>query len=336
MDRILALNTSCVTLYTAKVFLEATESLALGIILLVMIPTAFILNLLLTISLAKTDQITSNASNILIAALSVSDCFNACIGMPLLAVMLLLYPKTTNCSLQFAATFFVFLFINASGLFIVLITLDRYIHMDPNLKQNKLLQMAKRFFKVPKIYVLVSFTVIGSFASAGFILVASMYYIHELFILSVMVLVGAVFTCIAIFTGVFLYSHSVLRIRHFIKNSPIYKANTGEGKPETPKYLHDVTVTVFLVLFSMVLSYLPYNLTIAVMATYEVIGKNFIAGKIPLIFAISHVLVYINCVLNAVIIIYRNKKCLKWICIKVIQRIWYFRCKKGRSHAGRE
>ena len=505
MERIWALHTSCITIFTPKVFLDQTECFIFGFILVLESVVAFGGNLLLIISLFKTKQVAPRAprrfgnpfhvrpSNILTTALASSDCLSACISMPLIIVMLLEYPKNTNCYLQFMSTFSAVIFIAASGLFTAFMNLEIYYGMDPDLTgQNKISNTGKRLFRGQnKLFWLVLGIVILSELCAFAVLTCHMEAVHKVQHLSIAILVAAAIIHSAILTNVVAFVHSVLRLRrHFEQNAtitlkesrdkgkvssgpnapaekenikPINEGNGDEGqistklkpnrpsvkdssdaiseengdedktnrnsepnappvrrsinainkenrdenknskdpkpntqavketsneindrnkdkdkknksreqivlwpaeiesisaineeskddakdnmnqKPNTPaaketgnsinndkeetkknnqlpKEFYKARVTVALPVLTCTISYLPCNLCIIVMSVKAYLGTDFLTKEMILIFATSLVLLFAKCVLNPMIIIYRNQRCRRWIRSKCTTR----------------
>ena len=340
MERIWILHTSCITVFTPKVYLDQRECFIFGLILVLESVVAFGGNLLLIISLFKTKQVAPrvprmlrdpflvNPSNILTTALAMSDCLSACISMPLIIVMLLVYPKNTNCYLQFMSTFSAVLFIAASGLFTAFMNLEIYYGMDPDITGQNI---GRRFFKRQnKVFWLVLAIVFLSNLCAVTVLTCSIEAVHKVKHLSIVILVAAVIIHSAILTKVVVFVHSVLRLRrHFEQNAASLTPNTPavngsseetERNNQLPQEFYKARVTVALLVLICTISYVPCNLCIIVMSVQAYLGYDFLTKKMILIFATTVVLVFGKCVLNPMIIIYRNQRRRRWIRSKYITR----------------
>ena len=118
-------------------------------ILVILSFIAIILNLTLIVSFIATRQVTKNTSNILIFALSLSDLATGVVSMPLVA-SILLDKKAVDLCIKSK----VFIILSGNGQYSVLLTVllavDRYLHMNPNIQNRP--SLMRKILKKPNIY----------------------------------------------------------------------------------------------------------------------------------------------------------------------------------------
>ena len=197
-------------------------------------PMIITINAVLIVSFFATKQSMKNTSNLLIVCLSISDCFIGAIVMPLLVIESLWF-NSRYCSIAKVSLPLQYLFGGISLSMTMLLAIDRYIHMEPNVLENE--SKIAKLFKRPRIYILI----IG--CSIFFTAISLSLYL----LLKINPQITAYFTA---FTAIVLlvmmpifvtmYTLSFLRIRRFVAENPIYQ-NRGESDAnESPEYLKQV------------------------------------------------------------------------------------------------
>ena len=224
----------------------------MGISLAIFAPMTVLLNALLMASFIATKQVYLNTSNFLIMCLSLSDFLNGAVTMPLLASILYKVDLKKSCDsfnpVQVTNGFFATL----SSILTVLIAIDRYLNMNPNLVRTS---RCVKVFKRPNIYFLVTVIAIGiltySVISTYAITfdVNSMLFAWLMFINSLMVMFGSCVVAI-------LYAKAYIRIRHFTDASPIYKE--GNGNTTRPRYVRSLYKSVLVLVILMMLIHVPF------------------------------------------------------------------------------
>lgn len=304
------LNITCFNLYSSRLFAEPFETLVIGYVFLVVAPIGLIANLTLVLSLIKTKQALKKNACFLLMLLGISDSLNALISMPLLVVLFLVYPEETACNIEQTAYFFVSLFINISGCLVLITAVDRYIKMDPTLKDTGFRKKLRVFLKRPRLYYVVAFALFMSFA-LSISLVSAIDLAEDTYLLSVIQVVGVSLGYLIIFAVCGFYTHALLKLRAYNKRSEHLRQSSTNSLDRG--YFHKVATTVLLILLFLIISSLPFYIVAGMMSILSSKGENFVAGKLPVLLAVSYLLIFFNGIFNALIFIYRNDKCKKWV-----------------------
>ena len=315
MDQLNSLNLTCLNLYSGRLFMQHYEKKIVGYLFVTMMPFELMVNVLLVLSLVKTNQYRKSNASFLMALLGFSDCLNALISLPLLAVIFLIYPNDTNCGLEQASFFFVLLFINTSGCLVFIISIDRYLKLNPKLTHNGLLKLIESFLKRPKLYFVVTAALVMSLSGAlGFLLTIKLAW-KNIQPLSILTVAGASMAYLTLLGGCILYAHALFKLKAYERTSLVHKqpnsGKTGHG------YFKKAATTVLLIQLALLISYLPFNIVGGMMAIIGSQGQNFVAGRLPATLAASYALIFVNGIFNALIVLYRNDKCQQWILSKL-------------------
>ena len=111
-----------------------------------------------------------------------------------------------------------------------------------------------------------------------------------------------------------IYARGYLRIRRFVAENPVYQ-NRGEADSnESPEYLKELFKTVLLLVIVIVISYVPMIATTLAATILSIVKHTDLKTTNYLIFAhTASIFLFANSFLNALIILYRNKKSKKWL-----------------------
>ncbi len=273
-------------------------TIATGIIFLILSLLTTATNTLLIASLIATKQCTINTTNFLITCLSTSFLLIGIILMPIYSIQYIWHDlETDNLTMASAVLTAGFSGINLS--LILLIAVDRYLHMDPDFHQNS--TRLKKCFERPQIYVVVTISIgISSLlACAQFLLNAKGIYN----------LVYTILTIITLCTSVAVYIRGYNRIRHHIAGNPVYADRTEE-----PEYIKQLYKTVLILLVTLMISLLPISIAICITAANQIIsGSEGQTNELYIFGTLSYYLYHSYSVANPLIVCYRNTKCRKWI-----------------------
>ena len=328
------LNITCFNLYSSRLFAEPVETLVIGCVFLAVTPVGLIANLTLVLSLIKTNQALKKNACFLFMILGISDSLNALISMPLLVVLFLVHPEDTACDLEQTAYFFVSFFINISGCLVFITTVDRYIKMDPNLKDTGFRKKLRLFLKRPRLYYVVAFALFMSFA-LSMALVLAINLAEDTYILSIIQVVGVSLGYLIIFAGCGFYSHALFKLKRYANKSRAYLRQSSTNSLDR-EYFHKVATTVLLILLALVISSLPFYIVAGMMSIIGSKGENFVSGKLPVLLAVSYLLIFFNGIFNSLIFIYRNDKCKQWISDQWNCLLRACRCKLIRQRSRNE
>ena len=272
-------------------------------------PVIITINVALIVSFFATKQSMQNTSNLLIICLSISDCLIGAVVMPVLIIESLWFDTEKHSSIVRVYFSLNYVFGGISFSMTMLLAIDRYIHMNPNILENE--SKIGNLFKRPRIYFLI-------FACCAFFTTTSLslyflvktnpkitaYYAGSMAIL-LLILMPILVT---------MYTRGYLRIRRFVAENPVYQ-NRGEADSnESPEYLEELFKTVLLLIIVTMISYLPNLALNASGAVLTFLNHSYISSTTFLIIAhLAYILVFSNSFLNALIILYRNEKSRKWL-----------------------
>ena len=207
--------------------------------------------------------------------------------------------------------------ISTSTYLTILIAIDRYLHMNPDMEN------LSRFYKVfdrPYVYFLVIFVVIFAVSiSAAFTMFA--YLSPASF--------GIANLCIAFLTVtglciiIVLYTKGYLRIRRCAKSSPLYSESATSGV--APIYVRRLYKTILLLIIVQMVVYIPTCVAQAVFAVLGMIMSQRDYSKVTIWYQFCGILMFSNSFINSLIVIIHNREAKKWICNKTYSII----CKKS-------
>ena len=199
--------------------------------------------------------------------------------------------------------------INVSTLLTVFLGIDRYLHMNPDIRNRQ--SRIKKIFKTPCIYYLIGFLV--TFLMAYFAFAA--FYIHgNAFIdIASFFLTSLVTTAITITAC--LYTKGYLRIRNFTDSNPVY-CNSG-GSSERPEYVRSLYKTVMVLVCLVCIHYLPLSIISIVAAILKYSKISFDGNLFAYFYEFAVLLVYASWFTNSFAILYFNKKAKNWIISKL-------------------
>ena len=201
--------------------------------------------------------------------------------------------------------------INFSAGLAVLIAIDRYLHMNPDLHNRQ--SLARKMFKRPYIFFVNLFVFV---ISETLSLISLFYRSQDRMWKSVMSFTSIILFAFLILTTVALYTRGYLRIRRVADNNPVYRESG-----ETPEYVRSLYKTVLVLVLLVCIHSVPYfGLRLALVILF--ISKKPYNGLI-LKYAseVSILLFNAGCFTNAMAVLYFNKKAKYWI-----------RSKMGRSN----
>ena len=193
-------------------------STIMGLSCAILSPMTVCFNALLMVSLIATKQIYINTTNFLIMCLCLSDFLNGAVPMPLLASVNLNNDDTRRCIGCQTAQVTTGCFGFASATITVLIAIDRYLNMNPNLERRS------RFYKVfqaPYIYYTLAFlttSMLGLSIANTFI--ANVKTSNNF---GMLIIFNVILLTIAVCVVASLYVKGYIQIRKFTEASAIYR-----------------------------------------------------------------------------------------------------------------
>ena len=278
-------------------------------ILMIISSIAIILNITLIASLIATRQVTQNTSNMLICILSLSDLISGAVSLPLMAHILLNMASDDLCIKTKVVMAFV-----GNGQFsiflTVLLAMDRYFHMNPDIRNPP--SKIKTIFKKKNICYLVVFAIIFYFS------------VFIMLVINTQLAVAITITFIGILAVYFLiiaclYTRGYLRIRKFTDNNPVYN-ESGGSTHTTPDYVRRLCKTVLVLILFVFVQNVPICVVhIAAFVLFP--SRNATAIKenavFPYVFEFAVLLSNAGCFINSLIILHFNYKAKDWILTKL-------------------
>lgn len=285
--------------------LPSSAHIVVAAVLTMLIPTTIVMNSLLIAALIATKQVAMNTMNFLLVCLCVSDILNGLLPMLFLAVWFYGHQAIHNCMYENVTLSSISLFYSVSSMLTVLIAVDRYLHMNPDMERRS--RLAK-FFERPNIYYVVVVLLLPSIpVFLLFALVDSSVQI----IAGILNLAYAAFDILLLTVTSFLYIRGYLRIRRFTNESPVYTSyNTAPSKPQ---YVRSLFKTVLLLIIAQLVTYTPMAVASFALAATMFLKRSEGLSAIFVYTYASRVIMFANGMINSAIIFYHNKKARQWV-----------------------
>ena len=279
------------------------QKLLVASIILTMSPVIVILNVLLIVAMIATKQATQNTSNFLIICLSVSDLISGAISLPLLAYLLLGTENKISCIVPKLVAIIGGCVGHFSELLLVLIAIDRYLHMNPNIHHQP--SMVQKILKLPNVIYLVAimFALVFSY-SACLALIEMKETILAILLMSYFITVT-----IYVLSVTCLYAKGYKRISSFADDNIVYSDTVDQ-----PQYVKSLYKTVFVLAILVCATYLPYSLIQGIMIIMRLLkGSNIRHAAFTYLIQIVHLITFSSCFTNCLVVFHYNKKVKRWI-----------------------
>ena len=281
------------------------QNLSIGSLLAIIGLPAFLVNSILIIALVKTNQL-KNTTNVYILFLSLSDCIQGVVSIPLELVLFIVYADKTNCILSSTAQAFSFFNTHLSGYFILLIAFDRYLNIRPEFIEDNAVM---RRLKSKCGSVLLTSVCLGmSLAHGGLSIFTDKYKRLPSLCIGIIDVIG-------IITIYALYIRLYLKVRCHYKESAVYTNDEHLESPRSPKYVNELAKTVLLILITVAVCYSPF-------IVLNIYMSSFRTSKISVTLQYIHYFlmlpVFANAALNACIIVRRNKDIRGYVLKKLL------------------
>ena len=297
----------CTIVYSwSKGFQHNTTYVA---ILLTISSISVLLNLTLIISFIATRQVTKNTSNILIFVVSISDLATGAVTMPLTA-SLLLNVNTEDFCTKSKVLLIAIANSHFSVVLTVLLAMDRYLHMNPNILNNHGSRI-KNIFKIPNIYymmIIIFIFLLSAFTILLFDINTTLKRVIVLFFVYIIAVNMLIIVC--------LYTRGYLRIRKFTDNNPVYN-ESGGSTHTTPDYVRRLYKTVLVLILLAFFQYVPLCV---VQIIAQILLKRNVNG-FPTIFSYFFEFASLSsnagCFTNCVAVLYFNNQAKNWILTKL-------------------
>ena len=257
-------------------------------------------NMFLIYALSRLKQL-SKISYKLILYLSISDFCVGLILQPLVTVVMFVNGEELSCHCKLAAQSFSFLFCQFSSVMVMIITLDRYLHMKYLNKYS--LYMTSRVANL-----LTAGNVLSSICIMLSSIFASKYDRFFPFQSGLIVLDSVVIlTVFVLYTSLYVSVRNREQGLHTLNN--VNKHQAGERGKMNTKGSHHLALakTMVFILISIVICYLPYFIVGFIRPYKSYIKEQDPKESIDVLLLWSFVCVYLNSFLNVLIFVWGNK-----------------------------
>ena len=289
----------CYSVYPSRASFTASNTISLAAANIFVNLLNILTNCFLICALIKTRQ-TKKISSQFILCLSISDCCVGLILQPMVILLLTYFVKDRNCALEMTAEFLSYVFPQISGVMIMIVALDRFLHMK-HLNQYSLYMTRKRGS------LLVVTNVVVALCIASCSLVASLY--GKFFIFNA-ILVG-VDASVVIAIYVF-YTITYRTIHRHLDQMREEQLQINILSPHITKNIpkHDLELakTMVFILTALSICYLPYFILGLIWSYYHHYKEAQAIPTLNILVWWSFILVYLNSSLNAIIFSARNKR----------------------------
>ena len=298
----MAINkTECDNALVNRMLLSTGQSATITATLVLLTMIIVFINGTLAYAMYKCNLLKSRG-NFYLFLLTLSDGLYAISAHPLLLILYTKYKKERNCSLELAACFMGQCVFNVSTYLITLIAFHRYLKIDPSMK-NLSYEGLKHSAMSGRI---ANFLVVCCFVipiAHGFI--STPFFGRKLF--SVATAVIKVINITVFLTICALYVKVYYRFSTSRKQFRSKRRKGGSLRQHSRPYQAEFMKTVLLILISLTVTVLPYFLFDAWTSYY-----TYITGKpkpltLQFAFYLSQITISLNCFLDAIIVIYRNR-----------------------------
>ena len=313
---------NCSEILDNRLNLTVGQNLLVFVLIIIIACLSVTINSILAVALWKAKQLI-NSTNIYIFMLSLSDCFQGAVALPLFAVVYLIYASQMKCKLFIIARGFSSFVVHISAYMILLIAFDRYVNIKLDFtKDNSCLRRLKSKY-VSVLLLILGFT--WSVLAAGSTVIE-----NELAIKLPTICVFVVEMC-AIITLYVLYIKMYNKVRRHIKTSVVYQGESNKERGgamydqektkykrrNRPKYARELGKTILLIMIAVAVCYLPLIVTHSYITGFS---QGTVSPYVQLAYHLSFPIAYCNSVINACIILHRNSRLRRYMKTKILGR----------------
>ena len=266
--------------------------------LAILSPIVVVLNATLIASFIATKQVWMNASNFLIMCISFTDFLSGSLMMPLLATYLHDVNIKYSCLYMSVTFVLMYLVVSVALLLTMLMALDRYIHMNPDIERPSRL---RKIFKQP-------------YLSCTVVIVCLLCVVFSWFS-AFSAGKSGVTTTIIVGSGIILFLITVpcLYIRGYLRVRRFTRVNANANSTYQAAYLKSLSKTVMILISLACFSSLPFAVSNIVYVLVKVYGNKGGVKVAEICWQATGSLVYLNSTGNSLVIFMRNEKSKEWV-----------------------
>ena len=315
MNQTLALNNTisdrifkhCYNALAWRIILTKTQSFTVGIcIALVIVPT-ILTNGSLLIGLTRTKQHKLSCI-IYIKMTAIFGCLSGATGFLMYVLLFTIFHDKRSCIFERVSLFIAQVNSHVLGYLILVLAIDRYFSVRPNLRQQR--GIVKWISSTKGSHALVTLAITLSLLH-GFVTVeffgTAKSNIGKLImaIFNVVIAVSVYIAYLRLYFELRAHERSVKNLRSGQSSS--VKVKSGS------KYLHEFVKTIAVILVAGMLCFLPFITMDIWTGWYTLVRKIAAPRDVRFVYYLSVIPVFINSSINAVLLLYRNDKALKYV-----------------------
>eukprot|EP00112_Aurelia_sp_Birch-Aquarium-sp1_P001220 Seg1124.2 transcript_id=Seg1124.2/GoldUCD/mRNA.D3Y31 product="hypothetical protein" protein_id=Seg1124.2/GoldUCD/D3Y31 len=297
----------CYNALAWRIILTKAQSFTAGVcIALVIIPT-ILTNGSLLIGLMKTKQ-RKLSCIIYIKMTAIFGCLSGTTGFLMYVLLFTIFHDRRACTFERASLFMAQVNSHVLGYLILVLAIDRYFNVRPNLRQRT--GVIKWILSANGSYALVTLAIILSLLH-GLVTVeffgTAKSNIGKLImtIFNVVIAVSVYIAYLRLYFELRTHERSVKNLRSAQSSSAKVKRGS--------KYLHEFVKTIAVILVAGMLCYLPFITMDIWTGWYTLVRKVAAPRDVRFVYYLSVIPVFINSSINAVLLLYRNEKALKYV-----------------------
>ena len=239
---------------------------------------------------------------------AIFGCMSAATGFLMYVFLFTVFHDRRNCIFERASLFIAQVNSHVLGYLILVLAIDRYFNVRPNLTQQR--GIIKWILSTKGSYALVTLAIILSLLH-GLVTVeffgTAKSNIGKLImaIFNVVIAVSVYIAYLRLYFELRAHERSVKNLRSGQSSS--VKVKSGS------KYLHEFVKTIAVILVAGMLCFLPFITMDIWTGWYTLVRKIAAPRDLRFVYYLSVVPVFINSSINAVLLLYRNDKALKYV-----------------------
>ena len=299
-------HTNCPNRLTARIVLTDSQSTAVVALMAILMLVIIITNVFLGYMMFITKQLNSRGRWYMFF-LTVADGLYGATSLPLAIILLSKYKSIRFCALEYATIFVAQFMANMSAYFTTLIAFHRYLKISPNLKNHTYGSFKHSLMSGKVANCVVALCVISPILHGLF---STHIFGYSKSIWPNIIMKGAsLIIFIATYVLYFKVYYNVTKKRPTVTASETHQRIISRGSPkQPPSYTKEFTKTVFLILVSLAVNYMP----MIIIDLWITVYRYFKGEMVPPIAIFLHYMSWAQVstipFFDSMIFIYQNRK----------------------------
>lgn len=319
----------CYNAFVGRMILSSAQTTSIAVCYGTLIPFTIACNAALVFALYKTKQF-KVVANWNVVILSISDCLIGLVSAPMVVILFGKFGNKRICWFELATLLVGQTNTHFSGYMMMIIAIQRYVKVTPRFSQSII---AEKMTTKTGLIVIVCINLITSLMHGvvtTYFFTLSTSKIPNVIMMAInCILVAIVYACyIRLFCGIKRHATSTAVLwengTNHINSQNITPVNISQGaktyknsqKTKRPNANHgykEFTKTMTFVLVSFAVCSIPYVLLDFWTGWYSFVKQQEAPQIIRYLYNLSLTLINLNCIINALILLYRNKKAANYI-----------------------